>query len=132
MGSDRNASLRTVYGNGSQCSSFFGVQPDRMLRVLCACPSGRDATDDFEDIGHSSDARKMLEEYYIGDLDPASVPDRVAALDEKRRDLATAKKGQSESSIFMLILQILVPIAIIGLAIAVRIITAPKEGEASQ
>jgi len=101
-----------------------------MLYVLCAllcCALGRDATDDFEDIGHSSDARKMLEEYYIGDLDPASVSERVAALDEKRIDTAMAKKGQSESSIFMLILQILVPIAIIGLAIAVRIITAPKE-----
>ena len=25
-----------------------------------------DSTENFEDVGHSSDAREMLEEYYIG------------------------------------------------------------------
>ena len=31
---------------------------------------GRDATEAFEDIGHSDDARELLEKYYVGDLDP--------------------------------------------------------------
>merc|ERR1712071_516807 len=30
--------------------------------------AGVDATENFEDVGHSSDAREMLEEYYIGEL----------------------------------------------------------------
>jgi len=30
--------------------------------------AGRDGTGLFEDMGHSSDARAMLKEYYIGDL----------------------------------------------------------------
>merc|ERR1712076_320629 len=30
--------------------------------------AGGDATENFEDVGHSSDAREMLEEYYIGDV----------------------------------------------------------------
>jgi len=29
---------------------------------------GMDSTENFEDVGHSSDAREMLEEYYIGEL----------------------------------------------------------------
>uniref|UniRef100_A0A8D1ALS8 Cytochrome b5 n=1 Tax=Sus scrofa TaxID=9823 RepID=A0A8D1ALS8_PIG len=29
--------------------------------------AGRDATESFEDVGHSSDAREMLKQYYIGD-----------------------------------------------------------------
>ncbi|GAB1602589.1 cytochrome b5-like [Argonauta hians] len=29
---------------------------------------GMDATDPFEDVSHSSDAREMMEKYYIGDL----------------------------------------------------------------
>merc|ERR1712179_722896 len=29
--------------------------------------AGGDATENFEDVGHSSDAREMLEEYYIGE-----------------------------------------------------------------
>jgi len=30
--------------------------------------AGDDATEAFEDVGHSSDAREMLEEYYIGEI----------------------------------------------------------------
>ena len=30
--------------------------------------AGIDATENFEDVGHSSDAREMLEEYFIGDV----------------------------------------------------------------
>ncbi|KAI3377906.1 hypothetical protein L3Q82_009035 [Scortum barcoo] len=29
---------------------------------------GADATESFEDVGHSTDAREMLEQYYIGEL----------------------------------------------------------------
>lgn len=32
---------------------------------------GRDATESFEDVGHSDDARELLKKYYIGDLDPS-------------------------------------------------------------
>ena len=30
--------------------------------------AGIDSSENFEDVGHSSDAREMLDEYYIGDL----------------------------------------------------------------
>ncbi|CAJ1049618.1 cytochrome b5 [Xyrichtys novacula] len=30
--------------------------------------AGADATESFEDVGHSTDAREMLEQYYIGEL----------------------------------------------------------------
>ncbi|XP_061449851.1 cytochrome b5 type B isoform X3 [Rhineura floridana] len=43
--------------------------------------AGRDATESFEDVGHSVDARKMLEQYLIGEVhpcdhkpDPSKVP----------------------------------------------------------
>ncbi|RMC09394.1 hypothetical protein DUI87_14402 [Hirundo rustica rustica] len=32
--------------------------------------AGRDATESFEDVGHSSDAREMLKQYYIGEVHP--------------------------------------------------------------
>uniref|UniRef100_A0A674JWB0 Cytochrome b5 heme-binding domain-containing protein n=1 Tax=Terrapene triunguis TaxID=2587831 RepID=A0A674JWB0_9SAUR len=32
--------------------------------------AGRDATESFEDVGHSTDAREMLEEYFIGEVHP--------------------------------------------------------------
>jgi cytochrome b involved in lipid metabolism len=30
--------------------------------------AGKDATEDFEDLGHSSDARLMMKDYFIGEL----------------------------------------------------------------
>ncbi|XP_052856609.1 cytochrome b5 isoform X2 [Drosophila gunungcola] len=36
--------------------------------------AGRDATKDFNDVGHSSEAREMLKKYYIGDLAAADIP----------------------------------------------------------
>lgn len=30
--------------------------------------AGADATESFEDVGHSTDAREMLIQYYIGEL----------------------------------------------------------------
>ncbi|XP_029464163.1 cytochrome b5 [Rhinatrema bivittatum] len=33
--------------------------------------AGGDATESFEDVGHSPDAREMLKQYYIGDVHPA-------------------------------------------------------------
>ncbi|XP_056381909.1 cytochrome b5 [Hyla sarda] len=32
--------------------------------------AGADATESFEDVGHSVDAREMLKQYYVGDLHP--------------------------------------------------------------
>ncbi|NXQ94343.1 CYB5B protein, partial [Sagittarius serpentarius] len=32
--------------------------------------AGRDATESFEDVGHSTDAREMLKQYYIGEIHP--------------------------------------------------------------
>ncbi|KAJ1548977.1 hypothetical protein HK405_011945 [Cladochytrium tenue] len=40
--------------------------------------AGKDATQAFEDIGHSDDARKTLKSYLIGKLDPTSVPPPAA------------------------------------------------------
>uniref|UniRef100_A0A3B3ZS18 Cytochrome b5 heme-binding domain-containing protein n=1 Tax=Periophthalmus magnuspinnatus TaxID=409849 RepID=A0A3B3ZS18_9GOBI len=34
--------------------------------------AGADATESFEDVGHSTDAREMLEQYYVGELHPVS------------------------------------------------------------
>ncbi|XP_076808558.1 cytochrome b5-like isoform X1 [Clavelina lepadiformis] len=32
--------------------------------------AGKDATESFEDVGHSTDAREMQNEFYVGDLHP--------------------------------------------------------------
>uniref|UniRef100_A0A8C3UPE3 Cytochrome b5 type B n=1 Tax=Catharus ustulatus TaxID=91951 RepID=A0A8C3UPE3_CATUS len=34
--------------------------------------AGKDATESFEDVGHSTDAREMLKQYFIGEVHPVS------------------------------------------------------------
>lgn len=36
---------------------------------MMICGAGKDATEDFEEIGHSSTAKEMLNDYYIGDFE---------------------------------------------------------------
>uniref|UniRef100_A0A8C9EGT1 Cytochrome b5 type B n=1 Tax=Pavo cristatus TaxID=9049 RepID=A0A8C9EGT1_PAVCR len=38
--------------------------------------AGRDATESFEDVGHSTDAREMLKQYYVGEIHPVRPPPR--------------------------------------------------------
>jgi len=35
--------------------------------------AGKDATIEFDDFGHSSDAKKILKEYLIGELEDVSI-----------------------------------------------------------
>lgn len=38
--------------------------------------AGGDATENFEDVGHSTDARELSKTYIIGELHPVSSPER--------------------------------------------------------
>ena len=45
--------------------------------------AGKDATDDFEDVGHSVTAKAMMDEYYIGDIDASTIPKRKPSHQER-------------------------------------------------
>ncbi|KAM9122031.1 cytochrome b5 type B [Pangshura tecta] len=51
--------------------------------------AGKDATESFEDVGHSTDAREMLKEYFIGEVHPC---DRK---NEGSKDPDTTSSSQS-------------------------------------
>ena len=81
--------------------------------------TAKDATDDFEDVGHSSTARAMLDEYYVGDIDTATIPARTKYAPPKQPHY-----NQDKTPEFIIkILQFLVPLAILGLAVAIRMYT---------
>lgn len=54
--------------------------------------AGADATESFEDVGHSTDAREMLQQYFIGEL---HMDDRKK---EKPKDVQVTNSGESSSS----------------------------------
>ncbi|KAF2314111.1 hypothetical protein GH714_022311 [Hevea brasiliensis] len=73
--------------------------------------TGKDATDDFEDVGHSTSAREMMDKYYVGEIDPLTIPKKAAYNPPKRH------YNQDKTSEFIIkLLQFLVPLAILGLA----------------
>ncbi|KAL7419817.1 hypothetical protein Q5752_005733 [Cryptotrichosporon argae] len=76
---------------------------------------GRDATEAFEDIGHSDEARKMLDKMYIGDFKGEKSAKKAA----KAAAGATATKASSGSSI-----SLLVPLAVLGAYLAWRFLYA--------
>ncbi|KAM7270052.1 hypothetical protein ACFE04_029266 [Oxalis oulophora] len=81
--------------------------------------TGKDATDDFEDVGHSSSARAMMEEFYIGNIDSASIPTKKKYVPPKQPHY-----NQDKTNEFVIkILQFLVPMLILGLAVAIRFYT---------
>lgn len=83
---------------------------------------GKDATNDFEDVGHSDSAREMMEKYYIGEIDMSSVP-----LKRQYIPSPQAPYNPDKTPEFVIkILQFLVPILILSLAFAVRYYTKEK------
>ncbi|KAF7147379.1 hypothetical protein RHSIM_Rhsim03G0212700 [Rhododendron simsii] len=84
--------------------------------------TGKDATDDFEDVGHSDSAREMMDKYYIGNIDTSTVPRRRTYIPPQQ-----AAYNPDKTSEFMIkILQFLVPLLILGLAFVVRHYTKEK------
>ncbi|KAL8148463.1 cytochrome b5-like [Apium graveolens] len=88
--------------------------------VLLAA-TGKDATDDFEDTGHSDNAREMMDQYCIGEIDPSTVPQKRVFITPQQ-----AHNTDKSPDFVIKILQFLVPILILGLAFAVRQYTKEK------
>ncbi|KAI4325016.1 hypothetical protein MLD38_030451 [Melastoma candidum] len=85
--------------------------------------TGKDATNDFEDVGHSDSAREMMEKYYIGEIDAATVPAKRTYIPPQQ-----AHYNPDKTPEFLIkILQFLVPLLILGLAIVVRNYTKKDE-----
>ncbi|ORX43884.1 cytochrome b5 [Hesseltinella vesiculosa] len=72
----------------------------------------RDATTPFEDVGHSPDARDLLEQYLIGEVDPNSTPVKVVSGN------AQATAGEASGNP----LRVLLPLIILAAVVYFRFI----------
>lgn len=95
-------------------TSFMDEHPggDEVLLAV----TGKDATNDFEDIGHSESAREMMEKYLIGEIDASTIPVKRTHVTPQQAP-GNPDKGDD---MLIKILQFLVPILILGLAFAIR------------
>jgi hypothetical protein len=84
--------------------------------VYIATTTGKDATNDFEDVGHSVDAHNLMKDFEIGELDNASIPEEITY-----KPATSPEYNHDKSSAFIIkILQFLGPIVILALALALR------------
>lgn len=81
--------------------------------------TGKDATDDFEDVGHSSSARAMMDEMCVGEIDSSTIPAKTKYTPPKQPHY-----NQDKTSEFIIkLLQFLVPLVILGVAVGIRFYT---------
>lgn len=80
--------------------------------------TGKDATEDFEDVGHSNDARETMNKYYVGDVDVSSIP--VKQKPTKAQPLREGTQPGQSSGFLVKFLQFMLPLVILGLAFALK------------
>ncbi|GMY26829.1 cytochrome b5-like [Fagus crenata] len=106
-----------INGKVFDVTKFLDDHPGGDEVLLSA--TGKDATDDFEDVGHSDSAREMMNEYYVGEIDSSTIPKKTTYKPPKQPHY-----NQDKTSEFIIkLLQFLVPLAILGLAVGVRFYT---------
>ncbi|KAH7288495.1 hypothetical protein KP509_31G028300 [Ceratopteris richardii] len=106
-----------ISGKVYDVTKFLDEHPGGDEVLLSA--TGKDATDDFEDVGHSTTAKNMMEDYCVGLIDASTIPEKQTYVPPKQ----PAYNPDKTTEFLVKVLQFLVPLAILGLAIAVRIYT---------
>ncbi|CAN6449289.1 unnamed protein product [Victoria cruziana] len=82
--------------------------------------TGKDATDDFEDVGHSSTARAMMDGYLVGEIDKSTIPAKPVYAAPPMHLSANQEK---KSEFIIKLLQFFIPLGILALAVAIRFYT---------
>ena len=73
--------------------------------------AGKDATDEFEDIGHSEDARQMMAEYEVGEIEGGAAAAAEAA--KARKAEQAANGGGSSMMLIVLIALIAIGVGVV-------------------
>ncbi|XWS76832.1 hypothetical protein CRYUN_Cryun01aG0211500 [Craigia yunnanensis] len=120
---ERNSCWLLISGKVYDVTPFLEEHPGGDEVLLAA--SGKDATEDFEDVGHSDDAKEMMEKYYIGEVDSSTVP-----VPKKFKTQASAVAHKHDEPGFPIkILQFLVPLLILGFAFAWQFLGKKEKAE---
>lgn len=84
--------------------------------MIYAC-IGKDASEEFEDAGHGSAARLMLDEFYVGEVDPATIAAAAYIPPEQPKD---GGPGESSCRIKVELLRFVLPLTVLGLGLAIH------------
>jgi cytochrome b involved in lipid metabolism len=103
-----------IHGKVYDVTKFLEHHPGGDDVLLSA--TGKDATNDFEDVGHSVDAHNLMKDFEIGEVDIASTPEEITY-----KPATSPEYNHDKSSAFIIkILQFLGPIVVLALALTLR------------
>ncbi|EPS67151.1 hypothetical protein M569_07627, partial [Genlisea aurea] len=84
--------------------------------------TGKDATAEFEDVGHSNDAEEKMKEFYVGDIDKSTLPEKhrsgPSPLNNNISNTTRATNNSSEDSSKLLLY--ILPLLVLGIAFILR------------
>ncbi|KAI4980826.1 cytochrome b5-like [Hordeum vulgare subsp. vulgare] len=89
--------------------------------VLLAC-TGKDATADFDDIGHSDAAKELMRQYCVGEVDAATVPAKLGCAVLPAKGAADPAPRASTGQL----LQLALPLLLVAMAFALQTFAKTK------
>mmetsp|Transcript_11226 Transcript_11226/g.33699 ORF Transcript_11226/g.33699 Transcript_11226/m.33699 type:complete len:142 (-) Transcript_11226:539-964(-) len=102
-----------VHGKVYDVTDFLDEHPGGYDIILNT--TGRDATEDFEEIGHSNAAREMLDKYLIGNFEGSSVSDKTEQV-VKKTAVSAGQTTNSDPGTLVTAFKALLPLLIILVA----------------
>lgn len=106
-----------IHGKVYDLTDFLEDHPGGDEALVAS--TGKNATDDFDDVGHSDNAKSIMGEYCIGVIDPSTMPSKVNYTPPKQPHYNHDKT----SDFTIKLLQFLVPLIIMALAVGIRFYT---------
>ncbi|XP_041013252.1 cytochrome b5 [Juglans microcarpa x Juglans regia] len=108
-----------IDGKVYDVSSYLDEHPGGDDVVLAA--TGKDATDDFEDAGHSESAKELMETFCIGELDTSSpVIPELEISSKKQTDYAQKLVGLTKQ-------YWVVPVAVVSISVVLGFLYLRKK-----
>ncbi|KAK9469854.1 cytochrome b5-like heme/steroid binding domain-containing protein [Lipomyces arxii] len=117
---DRDDLWMVIHGKVYDVTKFVDEHPGGEEVLIDA--AGVDASDAFEDVGHSDEARKILEELIVGELDPSEIAHAPKSTSTK--STSSSSSGSSAFTPFLLVTALVALAAVVTYLL--NDITVPK------
>ncbi|KAJ7963453.1 Cytochrome b5 [Quillaja saponaria] len=109
-----------IHGKVYDVTPFLEEHPGGDEVLLLAAE--KDATDDFEDVGHSEDARETMKKFFVGEVDITTLPEKP---DYGPPPTPVAPPSNQSPGFGIKILQFLLPLLILSLAFGLQYFRKP-------